>query len=199
MSLAKNKLLGHFKKVVSNMDSRPLLQCINYNKNGSIYATDSHTVIKVSDFHQLENDLNINLYTMEVVDGYFPEMERFINMPNVTTEINIDINMFTKAIKAFPSGFVVTLVIKDKTLTMKSQGFDGFKIEVPLHDCEGEIEISCQPHYLINGLQFMKDAKNSIEKQNDGLALIQFCSPIRSFKMNLDDKYEYLITPVRTF
>lgn len=32
--MRKNKLMMHLKKVVSNFEGRPLLQCVHYHKNG---------------------------------------------------------------------------------------------------------------------------------------------------------------------
>jgi len=201
--MRKNKLMNHFKKVISNMDSRPVLQCVNYNKDGAIYATDSHVAIKISDFHNNEGSFNFNLLTMEINDLTYPEVERNFEMTDIKAEINVDIDLLTKALKPFLISTIhtncVDLIIKENLLVIKSKNLGGFKIEVPLHDCEGEIELSCQPQYLINGLQFIKDAKASKKNMNNGLALIQFNNPVRPFKLNLDDEFEYLVTPVRTF
>lgn len=203
--MRKNKLVNHLKKAVSTMDARPLLQCVNYNENGSIYATDSHVAIRISDFHEHEKEFNLNLFTMEIKEGFYPasNLDKNLEITKLSAEINVDINLLVKALKPFidKTSFTncVDLIIKEKLLVIKSNRLGEFKIEVPLHDCEGEIEISCQLQYLINGLQFIKDAKTGKKELSDGLVLIQFSSPVSPFKLNLDDEFEYLITPVRTY
>ncbi|WP_414838898.1 hypothetical protein [Carnobacterium sp. TMP28] len=185
------------------MKTRPLLQCVNYNKNGSFYATDSHVLVKVADFHEHSTEFNLNLSTMEVNENFYPDWERLVTFKDITTEIAVDIDLLTKALKTFNDksllNNVIDMDIKDKIMSLTSQSLPDFKIEIPLHDCEGEIKIAFQTDYLINGLAFIKDEKVIKRDLTNKFTLIQFQSIIKPFKLVAEDKYEYLITPVRNF
>lgn len=202
--MRKNKLMNHLKKTVSNYDSRPILKCVNYNKNGNLYATDSHVGLKVEDFHELKEDLNIDVFTMKINDSKFPEIENLFSIDKPTAELTVNIQMLIKAIKpfvekAFPDE-VVTLKTENKELIISSRSsfLKDLKTNVAINDIEGDVEISLVPSRLLNGLEFIRDAKQDL-KPNDGLVQIQFQSPVRPFKLLSNKGHEYLVTPVRQF
>lgn len=193
----------HLKKVVSNFDSRPLLQCVQYHKDGSLYATDSHVAVRVSDFHDGQNEFLLKLQTMEIIDAtHYPDVGRLIKVETINCEVEVHIGLFIKAIKPFidKNSFVssVKMTIKDKILTLTSGDSGDFKVELPLEDVEGEIEISANPEYVLQALEFMRDAALGMPSEKKKSTVnVKFGSPIRPFWFSLEN-YDYLVTPVRT-
>lgn len=79
MSLfTSKKLEAAFKKAASDVDSRPILQCLHFDKDGSAVTTDSHVMLRINDFHNLSEPLNLNLKTFTAEDGDYPETARLV-------------------------------------------------------------------------------------------------------------------------
>lgn len=197
----------HLKKAVSHFEARPLLQCVQYNRNGNLYATDSHVAVRVNNFHDGQNEFNLHLPTMEIKDGQFPDMERIMQMNEIKCEIEVVIPTFMNAIKPFIDKSTLSPVVKmtiGNNLMILESGNYGYsedlKLEFPISDTEGEIVISANPAYILQALEFCRDADTATpmaEKKKLGVVNIKFGNPIRPFMFTVGD-YDYLVTPVRT-
>lgn len=199
--MKNNQLTKHLKKAVSTFSNRPILQCVNYSRDGNLYATNSHVAVKVSEFHNNPTDFTLNIFTMRPEDGAYPDVAKLFELANVSCEINVHILTLLKSARPFmdKTSFsnVIKMDVKNKSVVLTKDGWADYKIEMPLDDCEGEFSVSVNVEYLINGLEFMKDAINE-NKFNNGCASIEFTTENRPFKLSCE-KYEYLITPVRTY
>lgn len=195
-----NQLTKHLKKAVSKFSTRPMLQCINYSNDGNLYATDSHVAVKVSEFHSNPTDFILNIFTMMPEDGKYPEVGKFFEFENISCEINVHIGTLLKSVRPFMTktsfSNLIKMDIKNKAVVLTKDGWPDYEIKMPLEDCEGEMLLSVNVDYLINALEFMNDAINE-KKFNNGCAIVKFTTKNKPFKF-VFEKYEYLITPVRT-
>lgn len=201
--MRKNRLMFHLKKAVSNFDSRPALKCVQYNKNGNLYATDSHVAVRINNFHDGSNEFTLDISTMEIGQHSYPDVERLMKVENIKCEAEFVIPTFIKAIKPFADKSNITPTVKmtiaNGLMTLESQdhGFEkGLKIEFPLEDVEGEIVISANPIYILQALEFARDADTAIppaEKKKNGVVRVKFGSDIRPFMFTVGN-YDYLLT-----
>lgn len=77
--ITNQKLEAAFKKVVAKDDARTALQCLHFDKDGSVVATDSHVLLRIEEFHNLKQNLNLNLKTFLENDlDHYPETKRLI-------------------------------------------------------------------------------------------------------------------------
>lgn len=204
----KNRLFMHMKKVVSHFEARPVLQCVNYNKNGNLYATDSHVAVRVNGFHDGQNEFSFNMFSMKVTDATYPDVERLMDVPEIICEAEFAIPSFMRAIKPFTEKSRLTpsvkMTIGNNLMIIESvnNSFDEeLKVEFPISDIEGEIVISANPVYILQALEFARDADAGIpakEKKKNGVVRVKFGSPIRPFMFTVGD-YDYLVTPQRTY
>ena len=199
--MKNNQLTKHLKKAVSKFSTRPILQCINYSKDGNLYATDSHVAVKISEFHSNPTDFTLNIFTMSPEDcTNYPDVGKLFELENISCEMSVHIGTLLKSVRPFivknQFANAIKMDIKNKSIALTKTGWDAYKIEMPLEDCEGEISISVNAEYLINALEFVNDAINE-KKYNNGLVNVKFTTKNRPFKLSVEN-YEYLITPVRT-
>lgn len=171
-----------------------------------VYATDSHVAVRVKNFHDGQNEFLLNISTMEIKEGNYPDMEKTMQLKNVSCEIEVSIPFFMKAVKPFIDknaiSPVVTMAIRNNSmiLTSNQMGKSDFKVELPLEDNEGEMTISANPSYILQALEFSRDAEAGTppsEKKRSGFVNVKFNNPNRPFMFTVGN-YDYLVTPVRT-
>lgn len=206
VQMRKNRLMFHLKKAVSNFDARPALKCVQYHKNGCLYATDSHVAIRVNDFHEGENELLFDISTMEIKNLVYPDLEPNFEKLEVNCEAEIYIPTFMKALRPFVDKSIISPAVKmtvgNNVMKIESDdiGFnEELKMEFPLNDTEGEIIISANPIYLMQALEFARDADAASPKgetKKIGVVNVKFNDPIRPFLFTVGD-YDYMVMPVR--
>ena len=78
-NIKKNAVLTAFKAVTKHTDSRPVLQCICFSKDGYTVATNSRVLLKVDDTHdKTDHDFLYNLQTGLPAAGNYPGIDRLI-------------------------------------------------------------------------------------------------------------------------
>ncbi|TFI60481.1 hypothetical protein CKN63_13595 [Carnobacterium divergens] len=193
--MKQNKLMKHLKRVARVNKNRPMLSCVNYNKNGSLYATDTHRVIAVDGFHNYGNDVNINVRTLEINDERFPDISRIIpstdnGQVKLLTE---DLFEISKLFKKYNVENPVRLVITKNEITFSDRRFS---ISVPILSCNGGIEISFQGRYLFEAFDFVRDAQDYVKTGQ--VTTIYYNSSIRPVLIDSGNGYKYILTPVIT-
>ena len=77
--IKKNAVLTAFKAITKDTDSRPVLQCICFSKDGYTVVTNSRVLLKVDDTHdKTERNFLYNLQTGLPAAGNYPSVDRLI-------------------------------------------------------------------------------------------------------------------------
>lgn len=198
-----NKLLKHLKKAAFKSDSRPILQCAHYGKDGSLSATDSHRLLKINDFHQHKEAFNLNLKTMEIMEENYPDTSRlFPDKEMIQAKVTVSLMALIRAAKALKTEAEETILIEitEDSLVCSNQR-DYLYYSKPLTvtlpaQVEGEgLKIAVYVRHIIDCCDFLLDALDQLN--NDEVTLYFVCA-IRPFIAEIGDaKYQYLLTPMR--
>lgn len=201
--MKKNKLFNHLKKTVSTIETRPVLRCAHYDKDGSVTVTDSRRLIRINDFHEHKSSFNIDLYTMELIEKNYPDVTRLIpNIEKEHTKVTISLSGLLRVASALKTNAteMITFDLKEEEVIFRNKSDQMFlgmpiRISVPAQ-VEGEVfEITFSGTYLIDCCKFLTDAKG---KKGD-LITFHMTSPISPALICLEEgKYQYLLTPIRT-
>ncbi|WP_416353908.1 hypothetical protein ACNAN0_03790 [Agrilactobacillus fermenti] len=152
------KLERALKNATSQSSTRPILQCVHYDPDGSITATDSHIMLRLDSMHSLKQPFNLNLQTFREEDGIYPDTLRLIP-DNKTNSASFllsaaditDVLGFLKALKTE----VVTLAKADAGLTLKTKTQEYL---LSIQDFKGALKkLSVTANNLFKCLQFYSD------------------------------------------
>lgn len=195
-------LYKHLKRTASNMETRPILKCVHFDKDGSISVTDSHRLLRISDFHSHKEEFNQDLSTMMLLDGNYPDTSRLIPK-KFSTEITISLSVLIRIMKALgtSSEECVHWKLLEHKIIFNNQS-DKFNYGEPIEisanaNIEGDLfDISFKARYVKECCEFFMDAK---ERYAIDDVTIKMFSPTRPVVFTIDEsKYIYLVTPVRT-
>ncbi len=184
------------------METRPILKCVHFDKDGSISVTDSHRLLRISDFHSHKEEFNQDLSTMMLLDGNYPDTSRLIPK-KFSTEITISLSVLIRIMKALGTSSeecVHWKLLEHKIIfSNQSDKFNyGEPIEISANaNIEGDLfDISFKARYVKECCEFFMDAK---ERYAIDDVTIKMFSPIRPVIFTIDEsKYIYLVTPMRT-
>ncbi|EQB4783580.1 DNA polymerase III subunit beta [Enterococcus faecalis] len=200
-----NKLLKHLKRAVCNRETRPILQCVHYDSDGSLTATDSHRLLYIKDFHEHKETFNQDIKTLEIKHENYPDVSRLIpdkNIANLKIKVSLAVLLrVAKSLKTQTSE-VIKLEIKQNEIILTNQNdeiYYGEPVKVRIGaETEGEpMTISFLAKYIIEACEFLLDAKEMYALDTVDIYLF---SAIRPIVMEIEDgKYMYLVTPVRNF
>ena len=198
------KVLKHFKKITDNASpARAILQCVYYDEEGSIVATDSHRLLKVRNFHNYDKPFAINLDTAKLVEGNYPDTNRLMfSLDDAQFRIKVDIDDLARAIRAFGSpqypylkmnirnsGIEIASVQSAVTVRMRIEA----KVENKKYDLLG-----FNGKYLLDALMFTKDLIPKLEPKVVDMYLSD--SAVRPFILaTKNTDYQYMITPTRVW
>ena len=196
----KNVVLNTFKKVVDTTGNRPVLGCINFRKDGSMVATNSHILLKIDETHQpTEHDLLFNVIQGVPMEGVnYPDVNRIIPGNDQDT-VTISSDSFPALIlwlKALGKKELVNISVNDKSelvFTSDSNPAINFIIDYD-SNYTGKLDtldISANAGYLLTGLQLYKDI-------NADRITFGFNGNLRPFTM-VCNQFTYLIAPMRKY
>ena len=202
--MKQNKLMKHLKKAISHTGSRPMLECAHYDTDGSITVTDSHRLIRIENFHKNEEGFNLNLLTMELDEGSYPETSRLIpDIEDAKTKLTISLGALKRAVTSLKNGTggAVNIQMFDDYIILynSSDKYENVKFEIKLNVAiKGErFPIAFDTNYLLDAVNFLLDAKQRFALDN---VVFHMTSPIRPVVLKIEEQqYTYLVTPVRTF
>lgn len=188
------KLYKHLKAAVSKVDSRPTLQCVHFDEDGSMTATDAHVLLRLENTHHLEKDFNLNLLSMmeDSSSAGYPETKRLI--PNESDhQVFITLDEF-KRLKVLLKGQ------KDHVQLIHSKEDDralllGSGLNYSFGNLAGDTmdPISFNPEYLFQAADFFCDFL-----ETEGKASLEMDGPLQPVVFK-SGAAAYLVTPVRTF
>ncbi|MBO1097309.1 hypothetical protein FQS90_12345 [Enterococcus casseliflavus] len=200
--MQENKLHQHLKKIVCQHASRPALQCVQYHEDGSLRATDSHVMLRINDFHTIEQTLIQNVRTLEFKDLKYPDTDSHFVKKNNPNKLRISLSVFKRILTALKEGSfsnIVTLHLNPEKVEITNNQSNS---EVPISiivGCkyEGEsMEISFSAENLLKMVNFMLDAKQRYAVDDIDIFI---GSVIRPVIAELEEgKYQFIVTPVRT-
>lgn len=196
----KNVVLNTFKKVVDTTGNRPVLSCINFDKDGSMVATNSHVLLKIEGTHQpTERDLLFNPVQGVPMEGVnYPNVDRIIP-DNSTNTVTISSDSFPALVvwlKALGKKELVNISASDKNeLVFTSDSNPAINYSVDYDsNYTGKLDtlnISVNASYLLTGLQLYKDV-------NADCVTFGFSGNVRPLTM-VCDQFTYLIAPIRKY
>lgn len=112
--------------------SRPILSCVNFNSDGSIIATNSHILIKLSDYHTNKNSFCFNPQTLEQYDQNYPNINNLISNDSLDN-FKISYNEYSQIlhfIKSTPKKEIVKLSVEKNILSL-TNSLTSFNIDLP--------------------------------------------------------------------
>lgn len=193
MDTLKNGALEKaFKNIVKGVKARPVLQCLHFSADGSIVATDSHRLLQIRDFHNLDTDFNFDLLAFKSIDGDYPETDRII-VKNSDYEVfirNTDLAALYPLLKGLSKVQSVDLTFREDQLTVST---DNLETSTPIKAENIAGVYTVNPKYLLHMVEFYKDYQSpeiDIKVMLRGpLAPFAFCA----------DKAIYMLTPMRKY
>lgn len=202
--MKKNKeiknLHKHLKRIASD-NSRPILNCVHYDEDKSIIVTDAHRLLKINEFHKNKNGFNQDMKTMKIVEDKYPETERLIPK-EFRTEITISLAVLIRIMKALGTSNwegVKWSLGEDKIIfaNYSDERYYGKPIKITTNArIEGEIyDITFNAKYVKECCEFFMDAKDRYAIDD---VKIKMNSPIEPAIFKINEKYLYLVTPMRT-
>lgn len=204
------KMNKHFLAITKKGSAaRPILQGVAFDKEtNKLNCTDSHRLISVDYNGTIENDMVLNIETMQQIEGVYPQIERLIPKANngIITINGLDISTeFIKIVKVYKK-------------QMLSLGFENDEIVISAHDLRdchngkeiSRIKYSADPNhekyekiffnaqYMIDLFECIKEYSTEQKKKNSDTTIsITHIGRIRPMLFSMDG-IRYLVTPIRT-
>lgn len=203
--ITNQKLEAAFKKVVAKDDARTALQCLHFDKDGSVVATDSHVLLRIEEFHNLNQSLNLNLKTFleDDLDRY-PETKRLIpksfdfKLRVDSDELADALPVITGMTKTRDKQALATLSwdVEDRKLMITSGqvslNIPAIQTDNSSYDTDTDVLATVNPKYLAQAIEFYTQVAEVPE------VTFGFNGALRPIALTYETA-TYLITPVRTF
>ncbi|MGM0217677.1 DNA polymerase III subunit beta [Enterococcus sp. AZ126] len=201
--MKSNKLLKHLKRAVSQFESRPILKCAHYDKDGSLAATDSHRVLYIKNFHEHNKTFNQDVKTMEIKEEPYPDLKRLLpDKKNKKTTVTVSLEVLLRVAKALntQANEIIEMDISDNVIKFinyhdKMNYGEPVQIKVNARVEGSPFRIAFQAQYIIDACEFLLDAKDRYVADDVEMTLY---SSVRPMTMEIKEgQYLYLVTPVR--
>lgn len=200
-----NKLHKHLKKIVFQSPSRPVLQCVQYHPDGSLIATDAHVVLKINNFHELNNEKPIlqNVKTMEfnTKDSY-PDVDQILSKEDKPIEWIISLSALKRVVVAlkgasFNDVLIVNLTENHAEFSNIDKNSDiPIKVSIPCKFEAEPLRVGYSATNLARMIDFMLDAKKRYATDDVKIYLNE--SNVRPALCEIQDgKYQFAVTPCR--
>lgn len=194
--VSKNKLARAFKAVASTKDGRPALQCLNFAKDGSVNATDSHVAIRIEHFHELKEVFNFNLLYFRPDTCDYPDVARLIPGDKDFVEASFsmagdDLKNLARFLKSQASDIVTFVGGADGKLIIKNPK-SGMTYAGPsvVEGCKSGHDFAThfRAKYLYEALHFFETCFLPVT--------INLYAPLRPVLLTYGDNVKYLVAPV---
>ena len=193
--IKKNAVLTAFKAVTKDTDSRPVLRCVCFSKDGYTVATNSRVLLKVDDTHdKIERDFLYNLQTGLPYAGNYPSIDRILPEDSgahatIATGYLAGLLAWLKPLKKSN----VTLTFDDGVTISTNNGYYKVPSELENGDLLKGFKLTVNASYLTIAVTLFNAIKAS--------PVIGFGEGIRNtspFTMKYD-QFTFLICPVRVY
>ena len=196
--MRKSIILKTLEKVVSQQESRPILQCAHY-ENGDIVATDGHQLVKFSGVSEdTELNMNINLLTGLPDNSIYPKTDvLFVTEDQAETVLSFDSDRIKPVIGFLKTNKKEHITIdysnKNKVIFSTNKDAGGMSVDLPLQD--SNIKDTNNKAIYLNAT-YMLNALNCIAglKKQDEVKIMLMESP-RPFTI-IFSNMQYTIAPM---
>ncbi|WP_301389936.1 hypothetical protein [Enterococcus entomosocium] len=201
-------LAKHLMKVTSKNNTRPVLNGVEFNSSTKrMNATDSHRLLSFEYDGESIRDKVINLETMEVIDSSYPDISRIMPIDGYDFEVPFHeitreiVSLLTKNKKhlikmTFKEDLIQFYVKTQNERTLDVIDEPIFTIEITKNDdWKKTEEIFLSAEYLRDVFSFLLDYKTESSKTCFTLRFVGRVRPI----LFSSEKFEYLVTPIRTY
>ena len=161
--MKKNTLMRDLKGFIDTKESRPVLSCLHFDKDGSITATDSHVLVHVSNWHHLNKDFNLNLLYMTEDTSRYPDISRIMAADAGVVEYTIagaglaEVVQWVKGNKAGGKDNPIKITL-DNEIMKFSSAVSSITVAGTLDSGSHMEETLADPKYLYNVLNILNDA-----------------------------------------
>jgi len=166
----------HAKKFTTKSEATPVLQGVHYSSDGSVVATDRHTLIRIRGTHNFTEEFTSHAKTGATIEGRYPDTSRIIPMdsPSQITLIRAGIKRddIKDAIARMKLAVDVAKAVGDKT-NIATLKYSGSTVMLSVSSATPEVsfvagisaeisgldaEVSFNAEYMLNALNVFKDA-----------------------------------------
>ena len=200
---------GQLEKAFKNIaktagEGRPSLQCLHVDKAGYAVVTDSHRLLRIDGYKNVEDttEYNLNLLNFQLcTDLIYPETNRLIPTAfkfewSFNNEVIETLATFFKPFKVkknFDNTSLIAITYKDRTITFTAVSGATITVKCSTVDSENivngnKMDMTIQGGFLAQAFEFFKDWGGSVS--------IGYNSDISLILMKSGDA-TYLVTPVR--
>lgn len=189
------KLVNHFNAITKNTKARPVLSQVNFNSETQmIECTDSYRLLQVKSKQPIEHTHTLNLTTLEMNDGIYPDLSRLVptsgtlELEMILTGLNKE---QVKTLKAYKKE-MIQLLVDGNNLIFKVDNTQITLFTVPIHIDKSVDDFSMyfNPIYLFDCLTFLLET----EKSN---TMVYYGNNFRPLLFTVENEFNYLITPIR--
>lgn len=188
------KLVNHFNAITKNTKTRPILSQVNFNSETQmIECTDSYRLLQVKSKQLIEHTYNLNLTTLEMNRGIYPDLKRIVSNKG-TNEFEIILNHLykdrIKLLKAYKKDRI-NLMIVDNELVFKVDNTQIilFTIKINIDKTHDNFSMYFNSIYLFDCLNFLVET----EKTN---ITVYYSNNINPVLFTVENEFNYIITPV---
>lgn len=197
------------KNFVSKSETRPILMYSLHKEDGSVWATDSHRLIRINDIHGYQDQVLVHGKSGMQAIGEFPDVDRLLSATKKNSELSITLNKesiqlwmlifkqiaaMQKALKQY-FNYVATIVFTDEGLEVE---FLTIKLRMTL---PGEVVKKPEKFDAISfSAEFMKQAMEAFLLMESKEITISFeDNQNKPFLITDSERVEIMLLPVRTY
>lgn len=193
------KLVNHFNAITKNTkntETRPFLSQVNFNSETQmIECTDSHRLLQVKSKQLIEHTYNLNLTTLEMNEGIYPDLKRIVSLNKGSNEFELILNGLykeqLKTLKLYKKDSI-NLSIDGNELLFKVDNTQIilFTIKINIEKIYDDFSMYFNPIYLFDCLNFLLETEKSIIK-------VYYSNNIRPVLFTVENEFNYIITPLQ--
>lgn len=193
------------KTFTSKSSLRQILQYVYHDKEGTLFATDSHRAIEINNIHGFKENMLIHPTSYQLASGNYPEINKTIKDSlgeNIITldkeqikiwlQVHKSLNQLLK--KGYRGLSHVTLEIGD-CVTVSVNDENSTVIELPC----AESNVIKKSHTINYKPDYMRDCLEAHVKMNSDYIRFNTKGNMRPLVLDNEKNVKSLVLPVRTF
>lgn len=181
MAISQAKKLELITKHAKNYTTKqngssPILEGVHYSADGSVVATNRHTLLRIGGAHNFTEEFTSHTKTGANIDGNYPDTSRLIP-ESCPTEITLSSENIAELIARVKAALTISKLAGDRTnlarltlvganLTLSvnsaSDPYVEFKAGIAAEIAGPDADIAFNAQYLLDALNVLKDAGSII-------------------------------------